>query len=292
MLEKLDLDKKLKRAEWKELRLPLQVRLYDLQKAAYDLGLPVIVLFEGWDASGKGTSIGMLTQRLDPRGFKVWPIRAARTYEMNRPWLWRFWLKLPNRGEIALFDRSWYGRVLVERVEKLIPEEAWRTAYRDIADFEQMLAEDGHVIVKFWLHISREEQRRRFKLLERDPLQSWHVAPEDWEHHRKYDDYLQAAEEMLERTDTEWGPWTIVEATDQFYTLWKVLATLTDALDNGLRRRGVDTDALSAEAMAAAAAKRRKPAAAMPAESEPEPEPVAPDFAPGLSESREPAEAP
>jgi AMP-polyphosphate phosphotransferase len=259
MLEKLDLNKTMKRAEWKELRLPLQIRLYDLQKAAYDIGLPVIVLFEGWDAAGKGTSIGMLTQRLDPRGFKVWPIRAARTYEMNHPWLWRFWLKLPNRGEIAIFDRSWYGRVLVERVEKLIPEEDWRTAYRDIADFEQMLAEDGHVIVKFWLHISRDQQRRRFKLLGRDPLESWHVEPEDWEHHRKYDEYLRATEEMLERTDTEWGPWTIVEATDQPYTLWKVLSTLTDALDTGLSRRGVDTEALSAEAMAAAAARRAKP---------------------------------
>jgi polyphosphate kinase 2 (PPK2 family) len=258
MLEKVDLDKKMKRAQWQELRLPLQIRLYDMQKAAYDIGLSVIVLFEGWDASGKGSSISMLTQRLDPRGFRVWPIRAARTYEMNYPWLWRFWLKLPNRGEIAMFDRSWYGRVLVERVEKLIPEEAWRTAYRDIVDFEQMLAEDGHVIVKFWLHISREEQRRRFKLLAREPLESWHVAPEDWERHRKYDEYLQAAEEMLERTESEWGPWTIVEATDQQYTLWKVLSFLTDALDNGLRRRGIDTDALSAEAIAAAAARSAK----------------------------------
>jgi polyphosphate kinase 2 (PPK2 family) len=266
VLEKVDLDKKMKRAEWKELRLPLQIRLYDLQKAAYDVGLPVIVLFEGWDASGKGTCIGMLTQRLDPRGFKVWPIRAARTHEMNHPWLWRFWLKLPNRGEIGIFDRSWYGRVLVERVEKLIPEEAWRTAYRDIVDFEQMLAEDGHVIVKFWLHISRDEQRRRFKMLERDPLESWHVAPEDWEHHRKYDEYLRAAEEMLEHTECEWGPWTIVEATDQQYTMWKVLSTLTDALDAALRRRGVDTDALSAEAMAAAAARPAGPVERPPAE--------------------------
>jgi polyphosphate kinase 2 (PPK2 family) len=256
MLEKLDLDKKLKRSEWKALRLPLQTRLYDLQKSAYDVGLPVIVLFEGWDAAGKGTSISMLTQRLDPRGFKVWPIRAARTHEMNHPWLWRFWLKLPNRGEIAIFDRSWYGRVLVERVEKLIPGDAWRTAYRDIVDFEQMLAEDGHLIVKFWLHISREEQRRRFRRLERDPLRSWQVAPEDWEHHRKYEDYLRAAEEMLERTDSEWGPWRIVEATNQWYTLWKVLSTFTDALDDALRLRGVDTDALSAEAMEAAAVGR------------------------------------
>src|SRR5512136_2136737 len=254
MLEKLDLDKKMKRAEWKEVRLPLQIRLYDLQKAAYDIGLPVIVLFEGWDAAGKGTSISMLTQRLDPRGFKVWPIRAARTHEMNHPWLWRFWLKLPNRGEIAVFDRSWYGRVLVERVEKLIPEDAWRTAYRDIVDFEQMLAEDGHLIVKFWLHISKAEQRRRFRALEKDQLQAWHVQPEDWEHYRKYDAYLQAAEEMLERTETEFAPWTIVEATDQRYTHWKVMSTIVEAFDRSLRARGIDTASLSAEAMTAKAA--------------------------------------
>jgi AMP-polyphosphate phosphotransferase len=253
MLEKLDLDKKLKRSEWKERRLPLQTRLWDLQKAAYDIGLPVIVLFEGWDASGKGSSINMLAQRLDPRGFKVWLIRDARTYEMNYPWLWRFWLRLPNRGEIAILDRSWYGRVLVERVEKLIPEETWRTAYRDIVDFEQMLSEDGYVIVKFWLHISREEQRRRLKVQEREPMESWRVAPEDWEHHAKYDKYLQAAEEMLERTESEWGRWTIVEATDLQYTHWKVLSTVTDALDNGLRLRGVDADVLSAGAMENAA---------------------------------------
>jgi polyphosphate kinase 2 (PPK2 family) len=254
MLEKVDLDKKLKRQEWKQLRVPLQNRLYDLQKAAYDVGMPAVLVFEGWDAAGKGTSVNLLTQRLDPRGFKVWPIRAARTYEMNHPWLWRFWLKLPNRGEIGIFDRSWYGRVLVERVENFIPEDAWRKAFRDIVDFEHMLAEDGHVIVKFWFHISRDEQRRRFKMLERDPLESWRVQPEDWEHHRKYDTYLQAAEEMLERTDTEWGPWVIVEATDQCYTWWKVLTSVTDVLDRGLRLRGINPDNLSAEAMAARAA--------------------------------------
>lgn len=253
MLEKIDLTKELKKKDWKELRPGLQCQLYDLERAGFEAGMPTVILFEGWDASGKGTSINMLTQRLDPRGFRVWPIRAARTSEQNRPWLWRFWLKLPNRGEIAIFDRSWYGRALVERVEKLIPEPEWQKAYRDIADFEQMLAEDGHVLVKFWLHISKAEQRRRFRLLEKDPLLAWHVTPEDWEHHRQYDDYLQAAEEMLERTETEWAPWTIVEATDQQYTHWKVMQTIVDALGRGLRARGVDTAALSAEAMAAKA---------------------------------------
>ncbi len=254
MLEKVDLDKKLKRKEWKELRPELQRRLYDLQKAAFDAGMPAIVLFEGWDAAGKGTSIRLLTERLDPRGFKVWPIRAARTFERNHPWLWRFWLKLPGRGEMAIFDRSWYGRVLVERVDGLASPVEWNDAYRDIVDFEHMLADDGHVLVKFWLHISKAEQARRFKLLEKDPLRSWQVQSEDWEHHWRYKDYLKAAEEMLERTETEWGPWTIVEATDQCYTWWKALTGVCDALAKGLRSRGIDPDALSEEAITDAAA--------------------------------------
>ncbi len=284
MLEKLDLDKKLKAAEWKKLRGPLQQRIYDLQRGIRDAGVPVIVLFEGWDASGKGTSIGVLTQRLDPRGFKVWPIRAARTHEMNRPWLWRFWMKLPNRGEIAIFDRSWYGRVLVERVERLTPEEAWRAAYRDIVDLERMLHDDGHVIVKFWLHISRAEQQKRFKALEKDPLQSWHVQPEDWEHHRKYGEYLLAAEEMLERTESEWAPWAIIEATDQRYTSWRVLSTIADALDSGLRRRGIDPDLLSMEgAEAAAHASQHGEAKAPEAPAD------APRASPGGVEAGEPA---
>jgi len=254
MLEKIDLTKELAKDEWKELRPALQHQLYDLERAGFEAGMPTIIVFEGWDAAGKGTTINMLTQRLDPRGFRVWPIRAARTSEQNRPWLWRFWLKLPNRGEIAILDRSWYGRVLVERVEKLIPEQEWQKAYRDIVDFEQMLAEDGHLIVKFWLHISKVEQRRRFRALEKDQLQAWHVQPEDWEHYRKYDAYLQAAEEMLERTETEFAPWTIVAATDQRHTHWKVMSTIVEAFDRSLRARGIDTASLSAEAMTAKAA--------------------------------------
>ncbi len=138
------------------------------------------------------------------------------------------------RGEMAIFDRSWYGRVLVERVEELTPESEWRKAYRDITEFERMLADDGTVILKFWLHISKEEQKRRFKMLEKDPLESWHVTPEDWEHHRKYDRYLVAVEEMLERTDTEWGPWIIVEATCRWFARKKVYGTIILTLERQL----------------------------------------------------------
>ena len=239
MLEKIDLTKSLSKQEYKERILYLRGRLSDLQKACWDAGIPSVILFEGWDAAGKGTSVNLLTQRLDPRGFKLYAIQAPRTYETHMPWLWRFWLKLPNYGEMAIFDRSWYGRVLVERVEGLTPEEGWRKGHRDIADFERNIADDGYVVIKFWLHISKKEQLRRFKDLEKDPLESWHVQPEDWEHHRKYNEYVLAVEEMLERTDTEWGPWTIVEATDRRWARVKIFETIIHCLEEALQERGL-----------------------------------------------------
>jgi polyphosphate kinase 2 (PPK2 family) len=238
MLEKVDLTKKLPRKEYKARMPYLRTRLYDLQKACWDAGIPSVIVLEGWDAAGKGSSINLLTQRLDPRGFKLYAIQAPRTYELHMPWLWRFWQKLPNYGEMAIFDRSWYGRVLVERVEELTPEAEWRKAYQDIADFERTLADDGYKMIKFFLHISKQEQARRFKKLAKDPLESWRVQPEDWEHHRKYDQYVLAIEEMLERTDVEWGPWAIVEATDRRWTRVKILETIIHHLEEALQERG------------------------------------------------------
>jgi len=238
MLEKVDLTKRLSKQEYKERLAYLRNRLYDLQKACWDAGIPSVIVFEGWDAAGKGTSINLLTQRLDPRGFKLYPIQAPRTFETHLPWLWRFWQKLPNYGQMAIFDRSWYGRVLVERMEGLTPEAEWRQAYQDIVDFERTIADDGYMICKFFLHISKKEQKKRFKKLEQDPLESWHVQPEDWEHHRKYDEYLVAHEEMLERTETEWASWTIVEATDRYWARAKIFETITRRLEEALQKRG------------------------------------------------------
>jgi polyphosphate kinase 2 (PPK2 family) len=243
MLEKIDLTRKLPKEEYKRLIPRLQRRLYDLEKSLWDARIPSIIVFEGWDAAGKGTSINLLTSRLDPRGFKLYPIQAPRTFETHLPWLWRFWLKIPNCGEMAIFDRSWYGRVLVERVEGLTPVQEWRKGYRDIVDFERALADDGYVITKFFLHISKKEQKRRFKKLEKDPLKSWHVQPEDWEHHRKYKEYVVAIEEMLERTDTEWGPWTIVEATDRRWARVKIFQTIIRRLEEALTERGFELPA-------------------------------------------------
>jgi polyphosphate kinase 2 (PPK2 family) len=267
MLEKIDLTKKLPKAEYKAKMPFLRERLYDLQKACWDANVPSVIVFEGWDAAGKGTSINLLTQRLDPRGFKLYAIQAPRTFETHLPWLWRFWLKLPNYGEMAIFDRSWYGRVLVERVEGLTPEAQWRKGYRDIVDFEHTIADDGYAVIKFFLHISKQEQKRRFKMLEEDPLEAWHVQPEDWEHHRKYDQYVVAIEEMLERTDTEWGPWTIVEATDRRWARVKIFETIIGRLEEALQERDhplpersgdyVDDEGPELEAELAAESERR-----------------------------------
>lgn len=234
MLEKIDLTKKLDKQTYKHYMSFLSERLYVVQKASWDAGIPVVILFEGWDAAGKGTSIQTLTTPLDPRGFKLYPIRAARTYEKKRPWLWRFWLKLPARGEWAIFDRSWYGRVLVERIENIIPENEWRRAHLDIVDFERTIADEGTLIVKFFLHISKKEQKKRFDKLVADPLTAWHVAPEDWEHHKKYKEWLLAYEETFEQTETEWAPWTIVEATDRRYTQFKIYQTIIRSLEKRL----------------------------------------------------------
>ncbi len=234
MLEKIDLTKKLDKQTYKQHMQILAERLYEVQKGSWDSGIPVVILFEGWDAAGKGTSIQTLTTPLDPRGFKLYPIRASRTYEKQRPWLWRFWLKLPADGEWAIFDRSWYGRVLVERVENIIPENDWRKAYRDIADFERTISDDGTLIIKFFLHISKKEQKKRFKKLDADPLTAWRVAPEDWEHHRRYKEWLLAYEETFEQTESEWAPWTIVEATDRYFTQVKIYQTIIRTLGKRL----------------------------------------------------------
>jgi polyphosphate kinase 2 (PPK2 family) len=231
LLENVNLDKKLSREEYKRSEPALQERLYHLEKACWDQGIPSVIVFEGWDASGKGTTIAALTQRLDPRGFKLYPIAAARTYEQQLPWLWRFWLKVPNRGEMVIFDHSWYTRVLHERVDGALPEKLWKDAYRDIVEFERMLADDGAVFVKFFLHISKKEQKRRFQAIEADPLEAWRVTDGDWNRNKEYDEFLAATEEMLELTESEFAPWTVVEATSKWYARKKVFETVIGAIE-------------------------------------------------------------
>lgn len=234
MLEQVDLDLSLPKTEYQR-RLPaLQERLYSLEYAMFKANVPVAVVFEGWAAAGKGSIISILTQRLDARGFRVDAISPPRTAENNYPWLWRFWSKIPAYGQMVIFDGSWYRRVLIERLTKTVRKREWERAYHDIAAFEEQLANDGALVVKFWLHISEEEQAKRFKRLLKDKLTAWRVSEEDAVQHKAYAKYLELAEEMLARTDAPYAPWTLVPATDRYYTRVMVYETLIRGLETRL----------------------------------------------------------
>jgi len=238
MLEKIDLNKKLPKEQYKALMPKLRGRLYQLQKATWEAKIPVIIVMESWDLAGKGDIIQHLTRRLDPRGFKLHRIRPARTYEKKHPWLWRFWRRIPAKGEWAIFDRSWYGRVLVERLEGLVEMKDWSRAYRNIADFEETLADDGYLIVKFFMHISQKEQGKRIKKYSKDPLNAWRVKPEDKKRLKHYDDWILAYETAFEHTDTEWGPWFIIESNNQHYARIKIFRSLIKVLEDRLEDAG------------------------------------------------------
>jgi polyphosphate kinase 2 (PPK2 family) len=248
MLEKLDLKLSLAKEEYKA-RLPvLQERLFELQTSCWKNGVPGILVFEGWDTAGVGSCLNLITSKLEPRGFRLYATRAARTYETHMPWLWRYWQRVPNYGQLAMFDKSWYRRVLDERVERLTPGREWRKSYQDILDFERTLADDGYLIQKFFFHITKREQKKRFEKSERDPLTAWHISDEQWARHKKYKNYLAAVEDMLAKTDSEWAPWTIVEAMDRRWARIKTFEAIASALDAGLSRRGINAPAGGAPA--------------------------------------------
>ncbi|MGQ9574012.1 MAG: hypothetical protein ACUVUC_01715 [Thermoguttaceae bacterium] len=237
MLELVDLKKKIPRQAFERLFPELEMALARCQREARQAGVPVVIVFEGWDAAGKGTIINQLALALDPRGFKVHPIVAPTQAEQARPWMWRFWNLLPPAGEVAIFDRSWYGRVLRDRVEKRVPNAQWRRAYEQIEQFERQLTDSGVVLVKLWLHISRAEQRRRFKRIQKDPATAWRVGKPERRQHRQYKEWVLAVEEMLQRTDRPSAPWTVVEATQQRYAGVKVFETILRAVQGELQRR-------------------------------------------------------
>ena len=250
MLELIDLDNEISKDAYRQVFPELEVRLGECQRAARAAGVPVVVVFEGWDAAGKGTIINRLTQALDPRGFKVYPISAPTEDEQLHPWMWRFWNTLPADGSFAIFDRSWYGRVLVERMEKQVSKQQWKRAYEDIEQLERQLADDGAVIVKFWLHIGKKEQKRRFKKLEKNPATAWKVGKREWKNHRNYDKWQEAVEEMLEQTGTAYAPWTVVEATQGRYARVKVFETIVQTVEDELARRAA-TPKIEPQPMAA-----------------------------------------
>ncbi len=234
MLENVDTGKKLSEKQyWKRIARQ-QVRLRQLQFKLYDKQLPVLAVFEGWDAAGKGGAIKRISETLEPRGYTVSSFSAPRGEEKTHHYLWRFWRVLPRAGHLGIFDRSYYGRVLVERVEGLLSEDEWRRAYREINEFEAHQRSFGMVLVKFWIHVSKDEQLRRFKDRERDPFRSYKLTSEDWRNRTKWDAYSEAVEEMFARTSTAAAPWTIVEANDKYHARVKVVKTLADAIEKAL----------------------------------------------------------
>ncbi|HWR05426.1 polyphosphate:AMP phosphotransferase [Sporomusa sp.] len=234
MLEKVDLKKKLGKVEYKELIDELRERLGALQRQARDLGIPVLILFEGWDAAGKGTLINELILSLDPRGFNVYSIGEPNEDAVRRPYFWRFWNKTPQCGRIVILDRSWYTKILADRVANGAGAHGLQDAFHDSLSFERQLSDDGTLIIKLFLHISEREQRKRLEKLEQDPATAWRVTETDWEHHRQYNKFLRAIEEMMQQTDAECAAWTIIEAHDRRYATLKIIATVIGALEKRL----------------------------------------------------------
>ena len=238
MLESFDLTQAIGKADYQKRIAPLERKMGELQRRIREIGIPVIVVFEGWEAAGKGTLINALILSMDPRGFNVYSTHPPVEEERLRPFLWRFWTKTPERGRIALFDRSWYGRVLGDRVEKMAGKKEIALAYEEINSFERQLVEDGAVIVKYFLHISKKEQKRRFEKLSTSPATAWRVTKEDWRTHKQYGKYLAAAEDILSKTSTAAAPWNVVEAHDQRFAEIKTFSVLVEALERAIAAVG------------------------------------------------------
>lgn len=240
VLSGIDLSKSLTEEEYKTRLKKLQKRLAELHSELYRLRIPVVIGFEGWDAGGKGGAIKRLTSNLDPRGYRVNPTAAPNDIEKVHHYLWRFWNSVPKAGHIAIFDRTWYGRVMVERIEGFCSEAEWRRAYQEINEMESHMANAGAVVLKFWLHIDKDEQERRFRERQANPAKQWKITDEDWRNREKWDQYEEAVNEMLIRTSTTYAPWIVVEGNDKRYARVKVLQIVVDALEKKVKE--VKTD--------------------------------------------------
>jgi polyphosphate kinase 2 (PPK2 family) len=234
MLEKIDLGHTLTQEEYKRQLIQYQVRLGQLGYQVYVQKRPVIIVYEGWDAAGKGGSIRRVTEALDPRGYVVYPIAAPAGEDKTHHYLWRFWRRLPDKGQIAIFDRSWYGRVMVERIEGFCTEEEWKRAFREINQFERQLVDFGTVLIKFWFHISQAEQLARFEVRKDTAYKAWKLTDEDWRNREKWDLYQEAVEDMLLKTSTITAPWTIVEGNSKYHARVKALKTIVETLEREL----------------------------------------------------------
>ncbi len=236
-LAEVDLSQKLGKAQYKKLLEKYQRRYHLLMRRAYDQGVSTVLAFEGWDAGGKGGTIRRLTTAVPARSYKVIPIAAPSSEEKSRHYLWRFWRRLPRAGSTVIFDRTWYGRVTVERIEGFASAAQWQRAYDEINDFEQQLVDHGMLVLKFWMHISPEEQLARFKARELTEYKKYKITEEDYRNRGKWDDYVLAVNEMVARTNTPQAPWHLVAANDKRTARIYVLQTVCDALERKLKAK-------------------------------------------------------
>jgi len=230
-------DKTIADDEYKTELDRLQKELSDLHNEIYRRKIPVIIAYEGWDAAGKGGNIKRITAALDPRGFEVQPIASPEPHEKARHFLWRFWTRLPKDGHIAIFDRTWYGRVMVERLEGFCSENDWQRAYNEMNEFEKELADWGAVVIKFWVQIDNETQLARFTDRQNTPEKQWKITEEDWRNREKWDQYEAAVNEMLQKTNTTFAPWYILESNDKKYARIKALRILVDSLKKACKEQ-------------------------------------------------------
>jgi polyphosphate:AMP phosphotransferase len=237
LLDSLDLTQKLDKDSYQHQLIEEQARLSRLLRDRRLRKRGVLALFEGHDAAGKGSAIRRITGALDPRLYRTIQIAEPTEEERAQPWLWRFWRNVPERGKFTIFDRSWYGRVLVERVEGFCSPDDWLRAYSEINDFEEHLTDAGIVLVKFWLSIDKQTQLKRFKEREDTPFKRFKITEEDWRNRERWDDYASAVADMVDRTSTEIAPWTLVEANDKRFARVKVLRTLNEALEAAIAEK-------------------------------------------------------
>ena len=237
ILSKADLSLKYSREEYEEKLDKLQKKIEKLHGELYRRRIPVVLGFEGWDAGGKGGAIKRLTAKMDARGYAVNPTASPNDIEKAHHYLWRFWRAMPKAGHVAIFDRTWYGRVMVERIEGFCTKEEWQRAYKEINDMEKDLYDAGAVVIKFWMHIDKDEQERRFRERQENPEKQWKITDEDWRNREKWDQYEDAVNEMLLRTSTDYAPWVVVEGNDKNYARVKVLKTVVDAIEERLKEK-------------------------------------------------------
>ncbi len=231
----VDLSRSLTKEEYKQRLKKVQKELKELHSVLYAMRIPVVLGFEGWDAAGKGGAIHRLTEALDPRGYRVIPTSSPNDIEKAHNHLWRFWTKMPKDGHIAIFDRTWYGRVMVERIEGFCTVDEWERAYREINDMEKQLSDHGAIVIKFWLHIDKNEQKKRFEDRQNTPGKEWKITDEDWRNREKWSQYEQAVDEMLVKTSTPYAPWVIVEGNNKYHARVKVLETVARAIKDRIR---------------------------------------------------------